>query len=341
MIVLGIETSCDECSLALVADGRAILGQVVAGQQVIHAPHSGVVPELASRAHVEWIMPIWRRVLAEANVDTHQVDAVAVTNRPGLSGSLIVGVSFAKALAWSLGRPCVGVDHIRAHLYACQLEQPVAVPFIGLIVSGGHTIISLVRDWERMEMLGGTLDDACGEAFDKVACHLNLGYPGGAELDRLAQRGDSRAAVFPHRALSGARRRYHLSYSGLKTAVIHQLDSFWNDAYPRTAENIAAAFQRAAIDMLVERLLCACRDSGVTTVVVGGGVAANSYLRRALRTQSGIKVYIPAPALCTDNGAMIAGLGYQLLVRGISDSLDMDVSSRAAEYRLYNARGVA
>lgn len=333
MIVLGVESSCDECSLAVVRNGREVLGQVIATQLEEHAPYQGVVPEIASRTHTRWIAGIYREVLRRAAVTPREIDAVAVTTRPGLIGSLVVGLSFAKGLAYGLGVPIVGVDHMLAHLYAPQLEEPVEYPFLGLLVSGGHTIIARADDPFTMHVLGTTIDDACGEAFDKVAKHYDLGYPGGVAVDRLARAGDPNAFRFPDSSLHKGEHRYDVSYSGLKTAVINQLEQFWDGESEKSDANIAASFQRAAIDMLLKRVLRAARDLGLHRVVVGGGVAANSYLRSVLAGHDELDVRFPPLELCTDNGAMIAGLGYHLITRGDRDGLDLDVSARVRGFR--------
>mgnify|MGYP006292765253 CR=1 FL=1 len=333
MLVLGIETSCDECSVAVVEDGRRILGQVIATQTTEHAPYSGVVPEIASRTHTEWISGVFSRALGEAEITAEELDAVAVTNRPGLSGSLVVGLSFAKGLAYGLRIPITGVDHVRAHLYAPQLEREVGYPFLGVLVSGGHTIIAHVHEPLRMDILGTTIDDACGEAFDKVAKFYQLGYPGGVAIDRLAAEGDPRAFAFPDANLHKGEHRYDVSYSGLKTAVINQLDQFWDRDYEKSKANIAASFQKSAIDLLLRRVFRAVADTGLTRVVAGGGVAANSYLRSALSERSEIEAVYPSLELCTDNGAMVAGLGYHLLTSGHEDGLDLDASARVQGFR--------
>ena len=333
MLVAGIETSCDECSVAVVEDGRRIVSQVIATQTDQHAPYSGVVPEIASRTHTEWILPVYEQAMTQGRVRGTDLDAVAVTNRPGLSGSLVVGLSFAKGLSFGLGIPVVGVDHIRAHLYAPQLERDIGYPFLGLLVSGGHTIIARVTDPLSMEILGTTIDDACGEAFDKVAKHFRLGYPGGVAIDRLAREGDPRAFRFPDPNLHKGEHRYDVSYSGLKTAVVNQLEQFRQGSSESSVANIVASFQKAAIDLLLRRLYRAADDTGLIRVVVGGGVAANSYLRAALSERPGIESIFPALELCTDNGAMVAGLGYHLLVNGQRDGLDLDAFARVAGFR--------
>jgi N6-L-threonylcarbamoyladenine synthase len=254
MLVLGIESSCDECAAAVVEDGRRILSNEVASQIEIHRPYDGVVPEIASRLHTQWIQPVVSTALAAAGVSVPELGGIAVTNRPGLVGSLLVGLNFAKGVSLAHGIPMVGVDHIRAHLYAPHLEFDIRYPYLGVIVSGGHTIISLVRDFDAIEVLGTTIDDACGEAFDKVAKHYRLGYPGGAAIDRLAARGNPHAFHFPDPDLKKGSHRYDVSYSGLKTAVINQLDQFWDGESEKSGENIAASFQRTAIEMLIKRI---------------------------------------------------------------------------------------
>ncbi|MFP4483704.1 MAG: tRNA (adenosine(37)-N6)-threonylcarbamoyltransferase complex transferase subunit TsaD [Spirochaetaceae bacterium] len=333
MTVLGIESSCDECAVAVVRDGVDILSNTVASQVNAHAPFDGVVPELASRMHTELVLPVYRESLAEAGISSSQVDAVAVTNRPGLAGSLVVGLSFAKGLSMSLGVPFAGVDHILSHLYAVQLETPVEYPYLGVVVSGGHTLIAVVRAPLEAEILGTTIDDACGEAFDKVAKFHGLGYPGGVAIDGLARKGDPRAFRFPAARLHKGDHRYDVSYSGLKTAVVNQLDRFWNREYQKSPENLAASFEQAAIDMIVDRLVLASRDTGIRLVAVGGGVAANTYLRQALFDHDELEVSVPSRELCTDNAAMVAGLGYHVLTTQGPADLGLDVLPRVSGFR--------
>ena len=339
MRVLGIESSCDECAAAVVEDGRRILSDVVATQIPFHAKYQGVVPEIASRTHTEWISGVVAAALEKAGLGPRDLDGIAVTARPGLVGSLLVGLCFAKGLAWATGLPFVGVNHILAHLYASQLESgpdplpSLSYPFLGLLVSGGHSIICRVDDFDRIEVLGTTIDDAVGEAFDKVAKHFGFGYPGGAAIDRLAEAGDAEAFVFPKPSLHKGEHRYDLSYSGLKTAVVHQLEQFRRPGAAATPENIAASFRKAAIDILASRLFRAVEDTGIRTVVAGGGVAANAYLRRLLGGRSDISVRFPPLSLCGDNGAMIAGIGCRYLERGETSTLDLNVSARVPLYR--------
>ena len=333
MIVLGIESSCDECAAALVEDGTSIRSSIVATQIERQAQYDGVVPEIASRLHVEWIQGVVDRALDEAKIDMGAVDGIAVTVKPGLAGSLLVGLSYAKALAWASGKPLVGVNHILAHLYAPLLFERIDYPFIGLIVSGGHTLICKAEGFDDISVMGTTIDDAVGEAFDKVAKHYGYGYPGGIAIDRLARKGDARACRFPVPQLHKGEHRYDVSYSGLKTAAIRQLDQFWNPGYAKTPENIAAAFEKAAGDTLLSRLVKAIDDTGITTVVAGGGVAANSYLRESLSRKTMLRVLFPPLSLCGDNGAMIAGLGYRMLMRGDRDGMNLNVSPRVPSFR--------
>ena len=302
MLVLGIETSCDETAAAVVEDGRIVRSSVVSSQVDLHAQYGGVVPEVASRAHVDLIVPVVADALGEAGVELHDLDAVAATRGPGLAGALLVGVSAAKALALVAGIPYVGVNHLEAHLYAGWLEQPeLATPLAVLLVSGGHTMLVAVDGPGEYRILGQTVDDAAGEAFDKVARFLGLGYPGGPAIDRLARQGDPRAIPFP-RAMPG---ELDCSFSGLKTAVVHHVR-----AHPEVVvADVAASFQEAVVDQLLDKLARAADVAEATTLVLGGGVAANSRLRErteALAAATGRSAFLPPLALCTDNAAMIA-----------------------------------
>ncbi|MCL2191048.1 MAG: tRNA (adenosine(37)-N6)-threonylcarbamoyltransferase complex transferase subunit TsaD [Treponema sp.] len=346
MKVLGIETSCDECAAAVVEDGRNVLSNVVATQIPFHAPFNGVVPEIASRKHTEWIYAVVREALDKAGIGPGDLGAVAVTSRPGLLGSLIVGLSFAKAFAWARGIPLVAVDHMKAHLYASRLRKaespdedpPPEYPFLGLLVSGGHTIICRADGFDDITVLGTTIDDAVGEAFDKVAKHYNLGYPGGAVIDRLAREGDDGAFRFPMPSLHKGEHRHDVSYSGLKNAVINQLGQFRvkkdaeNHGEPRP-EDIAASFQKTAVEILLRALFNAADDSGLSTVVAGGGVAANSRLRERLAERRNLRGVFPPPEFCGDNGAMIAGIGYQYLARGDRSPMSVTASARVEGFK--------
>ena len=333
MLVLGIESSCDECAAAVVRDGKEILSDIVATQIPLHERYQGVVPEIASRTHLEWITGVVSRALDEAKLAPADLDGIAATARPGLVGSLLVGLSFAKGMAWSLDKPFLAVNHILAHLYAPQLEEEIPYPFLGLLVSGGHSIIARVEDFDRIEVLGTTIDDAAGEAFDKVAKHYGFGYPGGLAIDRLAEKGDPEAFRFPKPSLHKGAHPYDVSYSGLKTAVIRQLEQYRKPGAESSPENIAASFRKAAIDILVERLLRAAEDTGLKRIVAGGGVAANAYLRARMASRDDLEVHFPPLRLCGDNGAMIAGLAARHFMRGERSSLDTGVAARVALYR--------
>ena len=333
MLVLGIESSCDECAVSVVEDGKRILSNVIATQIDMHKPFNGVVPEIASRLHTEWIVPVVEESLQKAGIAKEELDGIAVTNRPGLVGSLLVGLSFAKGLAWSLGIPFIGVDHIRAHLYAPHLEYDIEYPYIGLLVSGGHTIISKVSGFDDIEVMGTTIDDACGEAFDKVAKFYNFGYPGGVIIDKMSEKGNPKAFLFPKPNLHKGDHTYDVSYSGLKTAVINQLDQFHNKEFEKTPENIAASFQKTAIDILMKRLKRAIKDTGINRVVAGGGVSANSYFRNTISSIHGVQAYYPSLELCTDNGAMIAAIGFHYLKEKSYSGLDTNAKARVASFR--------
>lgn len=335
MTILGIETSCDECSAAVVVDGKDIKSNVIATQIELHKPYQGVVPELASRLHTEWISQVVQASLEKAGMDARSLDAVAVTNRPGLLGSLLVGVNFAKSYAEALAIPYIGIDHIRAHLYASQIESPLEYPYLGVLVSGGHTVTCKVDDFDEITVLGTTIDDAIGEAFDKVAKFYNMGFPGGVVIDKLSKSGDPNAFLFSGPNLDRGEHPYDVSYSGLKTAVINQLDKFRNGESESSIENIAASFQRAAVGMLMKRIRLALKDTGLKRISAGGGVAANSLLRSELKEleKGGYTVTFPSLKLCTDNGAMIAGLAYQYLKRGFRDQDNLSAISRVSAFK--------
>jgi len=324
-LVLGIESSCDEMAAAVVRDGREVLGSTVRGQAAVHGPYGGVVPELASRDHVRVVSQVVAAALAEAGVAERELTGVAVTAGPGLLGSLLVGLSFAKAYAYRLGVPVVGVHHLAGHLAAAEIADAALVPpYLGLVVSGGHTALYRVEADARPHVLGETRDDAVGEAFDKVAKLLGLPYPGGPALAKLAERGDAAAFAFPRPMADEP--GYDFSYSGLKTAV-----ALAADKHPERAADLAASFEAAATDVLVAKARRAARDEGLARVAVVGGVAANARLRRELATaarRDGFALFLPPLALCTDNAAMIAAAGAQLLARGARDSLALSAFSR-------------
>lgn len=346
MISLGIESSCDETSASLVENGRTILSNVIASSLNLHRKHQGIIPEIASRAHIECISLVVRQALKEAGRKINDIDLICVTKGPGLIGSLLVGISFARGLSYALKKPLVEVDHLEAHLYASFLFTPSettaqpkerkrflmgsnrpAMPFmalakrkakplpcrlIGLVVSGGHTSLFLVKKGFIFKTLGATVDDAAGEAFDKVAKLLNLGYPGGPQIERIARSGNPKAVKLSCMGPSGL----NFSFSGIKTAVLYKTQ----DARRKTQDaDLAASFQRAVVEALVEKSFLACARHKIQTLVIGGGVSANNYLRNIFNQEAGlrdIKVYFPAPALSLDNAAMIAGLGYQLYKHG-------------------------
>jgi N6-L-threonylcarbamoyladenine synthase len=305
--ILGIETSCDETAAAVVEGARRVLSSVVSSQVDLHARYGGVVPEIASRAHVELLTPVVAEALVEAGVGDDGTDAVAATVGPGLVGSLLVGVSAAKALALVWGVPFVGVNHLEAHLYAALLEDPhLELPLVALIVSGGHTLLVSVEDHGRYRLLGSTIDDAAGEAFDKVARYLGLGYPGGPAIDRLAMEGDPNAIPFPRAMLDEG---FDFSFSGLKTSVVTYVRK-----HPDVgAADVAASFQEAVVDVLVTKARRAARQFGAKGLVLGGGVAANSSLRERLLdacTDEGLHGFLPSRAMCTDNAAMVAAAAW-------------------------------
>ncbi|MDD5811193.1 MAG: tRNA (adenosine(37)-N6)-threonylcarbamoyltransferase complex transferase subunit TsaD [Treponema sp.] len=333
MKVLGIESSCDETACAIVEDGKTILSNVVATQIPFHRVYKGVVPEIASRKHVEWILPVVKQALKEANLTLDDIDAIASTNRPGLMGSLLVGLTFGKTLAWSLNKPFIAVNHMLGHLYASHLANDIPYPYIGLLVSGGHSIICKVSGFDDIEVMGTTVDDSVGEAFDKVAKFYGLGYPGGVIIDNMAKKGERRAFSFPMPKLDSAEHRYDVSFSGLKTAVIHQRDMFWNEGYEKSDENMCAAFQETACKTIVSRLLRAVDDTGLKTVVAGGGVAANSRLREMLAERTDLNCIFPPLKLCGDNGAMVAGVAYHFLQRGDRSGIDTTACARIPQFK--------
>ncbi len=333
MKVLGIESSCDETAAAIVEDGHIILSNVIATQIPFHQMYSGVVPEIASRKHAEWILPVVHQALDEAHLTLDDIDAISATNRPGLMGSLLVGLTFAKTLAWSTNKPFIAVNHMLGHLYAAHLAEDISYPYLGLLVSGGHSIICKVSGFDEIEVLGTTIDDAVGEAFDKVAKYHGFGYPGGVVIDRLAKNGNPKAAHFPIPKIDKGEHRYDVSYSGLKTAAINQIDQFWNPEFEQTPENISAAFQETAVKILLSRLFRAVEDTGLTTIVAGGGVAANSRLRAMLAERTDLRCIFPPLKLCTDNGAMIAGVAYQFLARGDRSGWDTTACARVSGFK--------
>jgi N6-L-threonylcarbamoyladenine synthase len=330
-LILGIETSCDETAAALVAGATNVLSSVVSSQVELHAQYGGVVPEIASRAHNQLIIPVTARAMVEAGIDERRITAVAATTGPGLIGALLVGVSAAKALALTWGVPFVAVNHLEAHLYAAFLEEPeLQFPLVVLLVSGGHTMLISMEDHGRYRLLGQTLDDAAGEAFDKVARFLGLGYPGGPAIDRVAMQGDPQAVNFPRAMLNDG---LDFSFSGLKTSVINHVRKNPSVSTP----DVAASFQAAVVDVLVTKARRAARDVGATALALGGGVAANSLLREQFLTactEDGIGGFLPSRSMCTDNAAMIAAAGWHRLRLDGPSPLDVgaDPNMKLATY---------
>lgn len=318
MITLGIETSCDETAASVVKNGKEILSNIILSQTDLHKFFGGVVPELACRQHIEVIDKITKEALDHAHVSFKDIDLIAVTYGPGLIGALLIGLSYAKGLAYRLDIPFVGVNHIEAHLYSNFMEHPkLRAPCIGLVVSGGHTTLVEIRSIGKYRVIGHTLDDAAGEAFDKVSKLLGLGYPGGPVIDKLSKEGNPQAIKFPRAMLK--HNNYNFSLSGLKTAVVYYVKGFSQYSKKNlkkqkiTTQDLVASFQEAVVDQLINKTIKAAEDTGNKTIILGGGVSRNSRLRGAFEEKTkklGWKLYLPSPVMCTDNAAMIAGLGY-------------------------------
>ena len=329
MYILGIESSCDETAAAVVQDGTAVLSSKISSQIEVHHRYGGVVPELASRKHAEAIVPVVAEAISDSGLKPRQINAMAVTRGPGLVGALLVGFSFAKAYAYSLGIPLVGVNHLEAHINSVFLEShPPPFPFVALLASGGHTGIYYVTSHTAIELMGQTRDDAAGEAFDKVAKLLGLGYPGGEVIDRLAKDGDPQQIKFTRPYLNKA--DFDFSFSGIKTAVRHYVERH-PSALNRRIADIAAGFQAAVVEVLSYKLIRAARVKACEHIAVVGGVAANSGLRQTVQRDAGRKglnVHIPSIKLCGDNAAMIAATGFHYLNAGMRTQLDDDVFSR-------------
>ena len=324
--ILAIETSCDETAAAVVLNGREVLSNVISSQIKLHTIYGGVVPELASRKHTENINPVIRQALSEAGMTLSDVDAIAVTYGPGLVGALLVGVSEAKAIAWAAHKPIIGVHHIEGHISANFIEnKDLEPPFLCLVVSGGHSHLVKVVGYGEFEILGRTRDDAAGEAFDKVARAIGLGYPGGPKIDAVSKTGNADAIEFPRAKVAGA--EYDFSFSGLKSAVLNYLNSCEMKGEKIVTEDVAASFQKAVVDVLVEHSVHAIRETGFKKFALAGGVASNSALRTAMEEackKEGVAFYRPSPILCTDNAAMIGAAAYYEFIKGNVSGYDLN-----------------
>ncbi len=326
IFILAIESSCDETAAAVVKNGREVLSNVISSQIALHTLYGGVVPEIASRKHIEKINDVIQEALDEANVKLKDLDAVGVTYGPGLVGALLVGVAEAKAISYAAKLPLVGVHHIEGHISANYIEnKDLEPPFVCLVVSGGHTHLVVVRDYGKYEIIGRTRDDAAGEAFDKVARAIGLGYPGGPKIDRLAKEGNADAIHFPRAKVEDA--PYDFSFSGVKSAVLNYLNGFHMKGEPIVEADVAASFQKAVCDVLVAHAIQAVQDYGIPKLALAGGVASNSALRQAMRdacARENISFYYPSPILCTDNAAMIGAAAYYEYIGGTRSGLDLN-----------------
>ncbi len=326
ILILAIESSCDETAVAVVKNGREVLSNVIYSQIKLHTEYGGVVPEIASRKHIEKINQVTRQALSEAQVTLQDITAIAVTYGPGLVGALLVGVSFAKALSFASGIPLIGVHHIEGHISANFIEnKDLEPPFICLVVSGGHSHLVVVKDYGEYEIIGRTRDDAAGEAFDKVARAIGLGYPGGPKIDKVSKEGNPEAIRFPRAKVENA--EYDFSFSGLKSAVLNYLNSCQMKGEEINTPDVAASFQKAVIDVLVDHSMDAVRKYNYKTFAIAGGVASNTSLRAAFRAaceKEGIAFYHPSPVLCTDNAAMIGTAGYYEYLKGVRSGYDLN-----------------
>ena len=324
--ILAIETSCDETAAAVVRNGREVLSNIISSQIDLHTLYGGVVPEIASRKHIEKINQVAGEALREAGKNLSDMDAIAVTYGPGLVGALLVGVSATKAMSFASGIPLVGVHHIEGHISANYIEnKELEPPFVCLVVSGGHSHLVVVRDYGEYEILGRTRDDAAGEAFDKVARAIGLGYPGGPKIDKVSRQGNPDAIKFPRAKVADA--VYDFSFSGLKSAVLNYLNSCEMKGIPICQADVAASFQKAVVDVLVEHSMMAVEESGIDKFAIAGGVASNSALREALAQaclQKGVAFYRPSPILCTDNAAMIGAAAYYEYQKGVRHGYDLN-----------------
>ena len=324
--ILAIESSCDETAAAVVKNGRIVLSNVISSQIALHTLYGGVVPEIASRKHIEKINQVIEEALTEANMELSQMDAIGVTYGPGLVGALLVGVAEAKAISYATGIPLVGVHHIEGHVSANYIEHPdLEPPFLCLIVSGGHTHLVIVKEYGEYEIIGRTHDDAAGEAYDKVARAIGLGYPGGPKIDKLAKEGNPSAIPFPRAHVEGC--PYDFSFSGLKSAVLNYLHHAEQLREKINRADVAASFQAAVVDVLVEHTLQAAKEYGIDKIALAGGVASNSALRAGMEAacqKAGKKLYFPSPIYCTDNAAMIGAAAYYEYKKGVRHGLDLN-----------------
>ena len=326
VLILGIESSCDETAASVVKNGRTVLSNVISSQIELHKLYGGVVPEIASRKHIEKINQVITEALEEANVTLDDLDAIAVTYGPGLVGALLVGVAEAKAISYAKNLPLVGVHHIEGHISANYIEHPdLEPPFACLVVSGGHTHLVVVKDYGKYEILGRTRDDAAGEAFDKVARAIGLGYPGGPKIDKLAKEGNPLAISFPKAKVADA--PYDFSFSGLKSAVLNYLNGCEMKHQEINRADVAASFQQAVVDVLTDNSVRAAKAYGCNKLALAGGVASNSSLRENMQrvaSEQGLQFYYPSPIFCTDNAAMIGVAGYHNYMAGVRDGLDLN-----------------
>ena len=324
--ILAIESSCDETAAAVVKNGREVLSNIISSQIALHTLYGGVVPEIASRKHIEKINQVIEAALAEAKMTLEDMTAVAVTYGPGLVGALLVGVAEAKAIAYGAKKPLVGVHHIEGHVSANFIEHPdLEPPFVCLIVSGGHTHLVIVRDYGEFEIIGRTMDDAAGEAFDKVARAVGLGYPGGPKVDRAAKEGNPHAIEFPRARVGGS--EYDFSFSGMKSAVLNYINQAQMKGEAISVPDLCASFQNAVVDVLVSRAVAAAKEFGYDKLAIAGGVASNSALREGMRKtceREGLKLYYPSPIYCTDNAAMIGAAAYYEYINGARAGWDLN-----------------
>lgn len=324
--ILAIESSCDETAAAVVKNGREVLSNVISSQIALHTLYGGVVPEIASRKHIERINQVIEEALKEANMSLEDMTAVAVTYGPGLVGALLVGVAEAKAIAYGAGKPLVGVHHIEGHVSANFIEHPdLEPPFVCLIVSGGHTHLVIVKDYGEFEIIGRTMDDAAGEAFDKVARAVGLGYPGGPKVDKAAREGNPHAMEFPRAKVGGS--AYDFSFSGMKSAVLNYINQAQMKGETISVPDLCASFQNAVVDVLVSRAVAAAREYGYDKLAIAGGVASNSALRQGMKEacdKEGLKLYYPSPVYCTDNAAMIGAAAYYEYINGARAGWDLN-----------------